>query len=478
MDCTVVGIDVVAMILFVVLGDLPSVAILRIFRIVKIAKAYRVMRAFPELHLIVRGLAGAANSIFWGILLTIIVLVIYAILAVQFIHPLNLEVARMGGYDDCERCSRAFESVAQAFLTFMQQTVCGDAWGEVSIPIIELYPLAGAYFMLVFISVQIAVLNLILAATVDAATEARKGSEHEMAAVKEMEYKRAKKHLLRMCGEIDTDKDGRLTLAELIEGFKHKESLHDALAVLELRKADLPMLFSILDVDEGGDVDYAEFVDELHKMKSHDTQATLVFIRFCVAEIRKRLSGQLSFLQKDLYSKLDKIESDFAVSKASVNADTVNNLAEEPWTPDSEPPVQIQPSEPPIQPSYIGISTPDSLSLDRSWSLLNQLNALKSQLASDMQALSLKLDRCMNEQNEQTAMRYGQSYEGPVREGLSSCNGGRVDGEEWPPSSEDKQLSQTGGHLSPGAPLPPPASSEVSKPSEPVRRKKRPMYHH
>ncbi len=41
------------------------------------------------------------------------------------------EVATRGHYDDCERCSRAFESVAQSALTFTQQVIAGDAWGEV-----------------------------------------------------------------------------------------------------------------------------------------------------------------------------------------------------------------------------------------------------------------------------------------------------------------------------------------------------------
>eukprot|EP00747_Dinoflagellata_sp_TGD_P059022 gnl/TRDRNA2_/TRDRNA2_151381_c1_seq1.p1 gnl/TRDRNA2_/TRDRNA2_151381_c1~~gnl/TRDRNA2_/TRDRNA2_151381_c1_seq1.p1 ORF type:complete len:318 (+),score=43.85 gnl/TRDRNA2_/TRDRNA2_151381_c1_seq1:103-1056(+) len=191
MDCSVVGIDVAGLVIGMVSGDLPSVAILRIFRLVKIAKAYRVIRAFPELHLIVKGLAGAANSIFWGMLLTVIVLIIYAILAVQFIHPLNVKVSESGAYEGCDRCPRAFESVANAFLTFLQQIVAGDAWGELSVPIIEQYPLAGFFLMMVFVSVQIAVLNLILAATVDSAMEARKGSEHEIAKAKDLEYKKS-----------------------------------------------------------------------------------------------------------------------------------------------------------------------------------------------------------------------------------------------------------------------------------------------
>jgi len=60
---------------------------------------------WPELNVMILGLLGAIRAVFWGMVMLSMVLVTWAILAVQLIQPLNKEVAETGIYDDCDRCA-------------------------------------------------------------------------------------------------------------------------------------------------------------------------------------------------------------------------------------------------------------------------------------------------------------------------------------------------------------------------------------
>eukprot|EP00747_Dinoflagellata_sp_TGD_P197186 gnl/TRDRNA2_/TRDRNA2_68251_c0_seq1.p1 gnl/TRDRNA2_/TRDRNA2_68251_c0~~gnl/TRDRNA2_/TRDRNA2_68251_c0_seq1.p1 ORF type:complete len:625 (+),score=120.57 gnl/TRDRNA2_/TRDRNA2_68251_c0_seq1:67-1875(+) len=308
MDFLVVGLDLVMLVLNLLLGKMPRVAILRIFRLVKLARAYKVLRTFPELHLMMKGLVGAMSSIFWGMLLTVIVLVIWSILAVQLIHPVNEEVTLRGFYDGtCERCPRAFESVYQSFITFVQQVVAGDSWGLVSVPICEHFPPAVLFFAGVLVSVQLAILNLILAAIVDCAMEARKGSLHEIAVAKAKQFEHAKAKLIRLCAQLDRDKSGKLTLDELYVGIDSSEEFHDTLQVMDISKEDIHVLFGMMDSDSSGDVDFKEFVQQLYNMRSQETNITLMYIKFYVNEMLIRMEENKLF-QAEVLGRLKQLE--------------------------------------------------------------------------------------------------------------------------------------------------------------------------
>jgi len=246
------------------------------------------------------GLAGAAKAIFWGLVLITVMLLIWGIPAVQILHPMNKEVAANGAYSDpsfCERCPRAFESVPAAMLTFTQHIIAGDSWGVVAIPIIERYPEAYIFFMLVMVSLGLAVLNLILAVVIDCAANARKETDHMIANKKIATFKKASSRLLKVCAEMDTDHSGSLTLGELEDGYRTNTTFADAMSVLDVREEDLNVVYQILDEDRSGDVRYDEFVNQLYKIKTRDPHTMLVFILHAATEVKAKLAQEMRVLK-------------------------------------------------------------------------------------------------------------------------------------------------------------------------------------
>merc|ERR1719174_1959855 len=113
-DFFVIAVDTTFSLLEVVGLSFLNVSMLRILRLSKLARATKVFRMFPELKLMLAGLAGAVNAIFWGTVLLFVCLLVFSVLAVQFIHPINKEVhASSNVYDGCPRCARAYESTFQ-----------------------------------------------------------------------------------------------------------------------------------------------------------------------------------------------------------------------------------------------------------------------------------------------------------------------------------------------------------------------------
>merc|ERR1719424_2689332 len=92
-DFSVVFIDSVFSILGIILGAIFPVSVLRILRLCKLARVSKVFRVFPELRILMAGLVGSFKAIFWGAVLLGFVLLVWAIIAVQFIHPLNKEIS-------------------------------------------------------------------------------------------------------------------------------------------------------------------------------------------------------------------------------------------------------------------------------------------------------------------------------------------------------------------------------------------------
>lgn len=294
-DICIVGTDVLFFMLtsFVDPGDIPSVVILRIFRLARLGRARQILNLFPELNVMVLGLVGACRAIFWGMLLLMVCLMAWGILAVQLLHPLNKEVTADGKHAGCERCGRAFESVAAAGLTFTQSVIAGDSWGLVAIPLIERYPITYVFFFLVFITVGMAVLNLILAVVIDSANQARKQTDHEIAAVKEENFEKAKKDLSRFCHDVDIDKDGMVTLEELEAGYHTVPAFADAMKVLDVKPKDIKNLFRIMDQDKSGDVNSEEFVEFFYAMKCEDQHSMITLIKYYVTEIQREMKEEL-----------------------------------------------------------------------------------------------------------------------------------------------------------------------------------------
>jgi hypothetical protein len=301
-DFLIVVSDALCSIIGLILGDIFPVSTLRIFRLCKLARVSKVFRVFPELRIMMAGLLGSMRAIFWGTVLLAFVLLVWAIVAVQFIHPLNKKLSESGGLSDCERCPRAYSSVMQATLTFSQQIVAGDSWGTATIPLIEAYPGTAIYFLAVFLSVGFAVMNLILGVVVNVAQTEHDNLQSEIQF--EEGYLRLENRdlLLKICEEMDKDESGELTKEEMLSGYEERADFRDALTGMDVQKDDLIIGFAAMDPDKSGTVTYNELVRKLYSMKETEMAFMLEQIKYHLMTVKDQLNSSIAETQAELLS--------------------------------------------------------------------------------------------------------------------------------------------------------------------------------
>lgn len=280
------------------LDNAPALGFLRVLRLGRLTRAYRIMVMVPMLSGMCRDLIGAMEAVFWGCMMLGCVLTVWSIIAVQIIHPLATDLDEKGRFGDCSRCGRAFATVMSSNLTFLQQIVAGDSWGQVTIPIIEEHPLTAFIFIPVLVTIALAITNVILAVIVDSAEITRKNDLVDKMRVREGIFMERSKKLLAFCHDLDSDASGELSLDELMTGFKSHAELRLILNDMGIDEEDLVTVFEIMDPMATGAVSYKKFVHHIYKMRTHDEHTTLDFIRHYVMQILRRLHMNDAKLQE------------------------------------------------------------------------------------------------------------------------------------------------------------------------------------
>ncbi|CAJ1405572.1 unnamed protein product [Effrenium voratum] len=272
-------------------AEVPRAALLRTLRVVRALRVLRTIRTlhlFRELYIMLYGFFSALKAIAWAAVLLLLMLLIWGIVAVEMIHPLNQEIALTGIYHDCERCPRAFQTVWASVLTFSQQIVAGDSWGKVTIPIMEEHPLVVPFFLMVFVTIDLGLLNLILSVIVDKAHQAHQEDKKFQISQRQAAFDAAKQSLMDLCAELDEDHSGCLSLAELLNGYDRLPEFQEQMRLMDVERDDMLSLFKVLDEDGSGDIEYSEFVEQVVKMRSQDMSLSLMFLRSQIKEVKQQ----------------------------------------------------------------------------------------------------------------------------------------------------------------------------------------------
>jgi len=280
-------------------AGMQEVALLRLFRIARLARAARIVHMSPELRAMMNGVISALTTVFWGLIMVTLLLAVWAVLAVELLHDTAQEV-----HQDKPICLEAFDSVFMVMLMFFQTLMAGDSWGDCAVPMIQKNPLSIVIFGGSLLTVQLGFANLVLAVIVERARQAHE-EEQRKNVVEQMKKRReAETRLLEMCQEIDVDKDGILTLDELMEAYATNEAFRKTLMLLEIDETDLICLFDLMDVDRSGDLTYEELVNCIHKSETNDLKRQMMLVKLQVQDIWLRVRDHLNDAQETIISSV------------------------------------------------------------------------------------------------------------------------------------------------------------------------------
>merc|ERR1719203_1253001 len=183
--------------------------------------------------------------------------------------------------DSTQAMRKYFGHVSASTISLFMAMTGGEDWGNI-LASLEPLPMEYTLLFLVYITFTVlALLNLVTAVFINAAMQ-RSQNDRELAVQQEMESKEELVAIIQQVFiELDTNQSGALSLAEF---EKHIED-EKIMAYLRSRGIDVGQvrtLFTLLDVDQTGEVDMEEFVQGILRLKGGATSMDLAVLTYQV----------------------------------------------------------------------------------------------------------------------------------------------------------------------------------------------------
>eukprot|EP00929_Paragymnodinium_shiwhaense_P117455 TRINITY_DN8805_c0_g3_i1.p1 TRINITY_DN8805_c0_g3~~TRINITY_DN8805_c0_g3_i1.p1 ORF type:complete len:676 (+),score=125.28 TRINITY_DN8805_c0_g3_i1:51-2078(+) len=267
--------------------SLITVRMTRMCRMLRLVRVTKLLAGLKELRLLVQLVATCGKTMFWSFLLSLLVMSMWALLAVELVHPVAQRLAERGTWADCARCDRAFESVMASNLTFWQTILAGDSWGLLALPIMEEEPSTAIVFCGCLLSLTYGIMQLITAVVVDSVAMSRQQDVNSLADEMTQLERAEKEQLTKMFEQIDVDANGYMTLQELIFGATRIKPFQDWLRVTDVDSHDLNRLFKLLDLDDDGQVSLVDFIHTLYRLKHGEINTTAKLTKHSVESLEK-----------------------------------------------------------------------------------------------------------------------------------------------------------------------------------------------
>ncbi|CAK0842186.1 unnamed protein product [Prorocentrum cordatum] len=253
MDAVVLCLSIAAEAAVLLIGS--GLLLASVFRVLRVSRLLRFLHTlerlsfFRQLRKLIQMFASCLQTLFWSFCLTLLVMTMWANVAVVLLHPLVAELQSQGAWPDCQSCGRSFASVMRANLTLFQIIVASDSWGEVAVPLIETHPWTAVVFVGALWTLIFGMLNLMVAVVVDTFAEARENDLKDRSRELAQLEAREREALDRIFRRIDQGDTGCVTFADLRRGAEAVPEFKQRLRVMDVGLRDLQQLFSMIDED-------------------------------------------------------------------------------------------------------------------------------------------------------------------------------------------------------------------------------------
>jgi len=283
------GMDVWIFDLVGLTANLRTLSVLRLLRLLRI---FRLLRMFRELQVLLKGIGSTVQPLFWIAMLLSLFSYMVAIFLVLQVDSALRDESRKVSEEDREQLDETFGNVPKAMWALLQ-VVTMDDWANIAAPVIRhTGPHMNLVFLVFLLGASLGLMNLLIGVIVETTFEIAKNDlsrQHRARLKEEMVLYEALRRIFEFC---DTDKSGTLSLAELQDG-SHEQTVREALGRIDLNLSDLPAFFRMMDDDGSGEVEVAEMVSTVRRMRSHALTKDLLTTQSLCETMHKQLTQVL-----------------------------------------------------------------------------------------------------------------------------------------------------------------------------------------
>jgi len=254
------------------------VNILKVLRLCRLVKTVRVIVQFRTLWMLVQGLMYAVLPMFWTAILMIVVIYVFAVIAMETIQV-------SGGNSDYSTAAHHYDTIGGAMLTLMQLLTL-DSVAAIYRPLITTKPWLVIYFVIFILLGPIALMNIVTAIMVESSLRTASEDQEAKKAWKSVRRKILMPKLRSIFFALDTSGDGEVDREELLNAPPDiKEAIQHIVGLDELEE-----VFSLMDYDGSGVIDIEEFVDGIMRSQADKPSELFVLVKQGKA-ILDRLQG-------------------------------------------------------------------------------------------------------------------------------------------------------------------------------------------
>jgi len=239
--------------------NLRILRVLRVLRIVRIFRLVRVLHLIGELRTIVSSIMGSFRSLFWTVLLLLLMMYIVGVWFLQSVTDHFLakgsDFIPSTGED---KLREHFHSLGQTILSLWQALSGGVDWGDVADPLMsEVEPLLGVAFAAFIAFAILALMNVVTGVFVQTALHSAEQEEETFLTDQIIA-------LFHKCKGGDdwgciTERDLELRLADPDMAKEWKN--------INVSADEATYVFALLDVDGNGEVQFEEFLSACLRLR-------------------------------------------------------------------------------------------------------------------------------------------------------------------------------------------------------------------
>jgi len=290
-------------------GNMSFLRSMRLLKMVKMLRVIRLMRSMFELRIILQSIMGSMKSMFWSMVLVIVILFMFSLVFVQA-SANHLGSDDVLPQDEIDAILKHWGSISEAMITLFECSTNGKDWSaaaeslmEVSIAFFIIFCLYIAFFNFVILNT---ITSLFVEATISSSMK-----DYQASIQAELERKDEYMDKLRLLfEEMDDSGDGVVSLEEFTSRIDHPKMIAFASA-LGLEINDAKHFFNLLSDGGNKDVDLETFVTGCIRMKG---QALSMDLQDLMIKQQRFQAAQANFESKiedtlqTIRDKLDRVD--------------------------------------------------------------------------------------------------------------------------------------------------------------------------
>lgn len=262
------------------MGDATILRLVRLLRLARMTRVAKLLRAFPEVLIMIKGISAAARSVVFTICLLILVLYVFGIAFKQICDGLPIGTT-------------SFSTVPEAMLTLLIHGVFMDDMAELVAAIRQDSAVAFGTFIIFVLIASITLMNMLIGVLCEVVSMVGQSEREELL----VDF--VKRELMDIIIEADEDGDGLMSHQEFLRILESPEGLR-ALETVGVDPVGLidyaDTIFAQDDGDVGETVLFSHFMSEILQLRGSNTATVkdLISMRKFVEKMNKEVRKDLN----------------------------------------------------------------------------------------------------------------------------------------------------------------------------------------